>query len=215
MINANVIQNEIGFLNCGVDLAAAVSADRLVGLEVLRILKIPADLIVAADLKGFDSVKIPRNLVFIPADACDVELVEKLVIEELNFAVAILFVFAGLVIFDMQNVCKAVAAECKIFHDVDFTLSRPSQPDSFTADGKVKIGYVGAYNYAEVVSGYTAFFLGVQSVYPDVQMEVMYTNSWFDIDKEGAAAEALIAYGAVIIGQHADSTVSPAASQKL
>ncbi len=84
-----------------------------------------------------------------------------------------------------------------------------TQPDSFTADGKVKIGYVGAYNYAEVVSGYTAFFLGVQSVYPDVQMEVMYTNSWFDIDKEGAAAEALIANGAVIIGQHADSTGDP------
>ena len=95
------------------------------------------------------------------------------------------------------------------------TLTPETQPDSFTADGKVKIGYVGAYNYAEVVSGYTAFFLGVQSVYPDVEMEVMYTNSWFDIDKEGAAAEALIANGAVIIGQHADSTGAPAATQKL
>lgn len=93
------------------------------------------------------------------------------------------------------------------------TLTPETQPDSFTADGKVKIGYVGAYNYAEVVSGYTAFFLGVQSVYPDVQMEVMYTNSWFDIDKEGAAAEALIANGAVIIGQHADSTGAPQACQ--
>ena len=94
------------------------------------------------------------------------------------------------------------------------TLTPETQPDSFTADGKVKIGYVGAYNYAEVVSGYTAFFLGVQSVYPDVQMEVMYTNSWFDIDKEGAAAEALIANGAVIIGQHADSTGAPSAVQE-
>ena len=99
------------------------------------------------------------------------------------------------------------------------TLTPETQPDSFangefTAD-EAKIGYVGAYNYAEVVSGYTAFFLGVQSVYPDVQMEVMYTNSWFDIDKEGAAAEALIANGAVIIGQHADSTGAPAATQKL
>lgn len=93
------------------------------------------------------------------------------------------------------------------------TLTPETQPDSFTADGKVKIGYVGAYNYAEVVSGYTAFFLGVQSVYPDVEMEVMYTNSWFDIDKEGAAAEALIANGAVIIGQHADSTGAPQACQ--
>lgn len=46
-------------------------------------------------------------------------------------------------------------------------------------------------------------------------MEVMYTNSWFDIDKEGAAAEALVAKGCVIIGQHADSTGAPAAVQKL
>ena len=94
------------------------------------------------------------------------------------------------------------------------TLTPETQPNSFTADGKVKIGYVGAYNYAEVVSGYTAFFLGVQSVYPNVAMEVMYTNSWFDIDKEGAAAEALIANGSVIIGQHADSTGAPQACQE-
>ena len=76
------------------------------------------------------------------------------------------------------------------------TLTPETQPNSFTADGKVKIGYVGAYNYAEVVSGYTAFFLGVQSVYPNVAMEV------------------LIANGSVIIGQHADSTGAPAATQK-
>lgn len=79
----------------------------------------------------------------------------------------------------------------------------------------MKIGYVGAFDYAEVVSGYTAFFLGIRSVVENVAMEVMYTNSWFDIDKEGAAAEALIAKGCVIIGQHADSTGAPAATQKL
>lgn len=111
---------------------------------------------------------------------------------------------------------SGVVAGCKVKELVESgTLTPEVQPDSFTADGKVKIGYVGAFNYAEVVSGYTAFFLGVQSVYPDVEMEVMYTNSWFDIDKEGAAAEALIANGAVIIGQHADSTGAPAATQKL
>lgn len=97
----------------------------------------------------------------------------------------------------------------------DGTLTEETQPDSFDADGNVKIGYVGAFSYAEVVSGYTAFFLGVQSVVPNVVMEVKYTNSWFDIDKEGAAAEALIANGAVIVGQHADSTGAPAATQKL
>ncbi len=95
------------------------------------------------------------------------------------------------------------------------TLSAQTQPNSFDANGNVKVGYVGAFAYAEVVSGYTAFFLGIQSVVPNTVMEVMYTNSWFDIDKEGAAAEALVANGAVIIGQHADSTGAPAAVQKL
>ena len=94
-------------------------------------------------------------------------------------------------------------------------LSVEKQPNAFDADGNVKIGYVGAFNYAEVVSGYTAFFLGIRSVVPNVAMEVMYTNSWFDIDKEAAAAEALVAKGCVIIGQHADSTGAPAAVQKL
>jgi len=97
----------------------------------------------------------------------------------------------------------------------DGTLTADKQPGSFDADGNVKIGYVGAFNYAEVVSGYTAFYLGVKSIVPNVVMEVNYTNSWFDIDKEAAAAEALIANGCVIIGQHADSTGAPSATQKL
>ncbi|MBR6257377.1 MAG: BMP family ABC transporter substrate-binding protein [Lachnospiraceae bacterium] len=84
---------------------------------------------------------------------------------------------------------------------------------NYDADGNVLIGYVGAYPYAEVVSGYTAFFLGVQSVYQNVSMEVTYTNSWFDITAEGEAANALMADGCVIIGQHADSTGAPTAVQ--
>lgn len=96
----------------------------------------------------------------------------------------------------------------------DGTLTQETQPDSFDADGNVKVGYVGAYNYAEVVSGYTAFYLGIKSVVPNSVMEVLYTNSWFDIDKEAAAAESLIANGCVIIGQHADSTGAPSATQK-
>ena len=95
------------------------------------------------------------------------------------------------------------------------TLSPEATPENFDADGNVKIGYVGAFNYAEVVSGYTSFFLGIKSVVPNVAMEVLYTNSWFDIDKEAAAAEALVANGNVIIGQHADSTGAPSATQKL
>ncbi|MBP5198231.1 MAG: BMP family ABC transporter substrate-binding protein [Lachnospiraceae bacterium] len=83
--------------------------------------------------------------------------------------------------------------------------------NNFDADGNVKIGYVGAFPYAEVVSGYTAFFLGIKSVYEQVSMEVTYTNSWFSIAAEGAAADALMADGCVIIGQHADSTGAPTA----
>lgn len=84
-------------------------------------------------------------------------------------------------------------------------------PANYDANGNVKIGYVGAYPYAEVVSGYTAFFLGIRSIVPNVAMEVQYTNSWFDIDMEAAAAEMLMADGCVIIGQHADSTGAPTA----
>lgn len=83
----------------------------------------------------------------------------------------------------------------------------------YDKDGNVKVGYVGAYPYAEVVSGYTAFFLGIQSVFEKVSMEVSYTNSWFDITAEGEAAKALMSGGSVIIGQHADSTGAPAAVQ--
>lgn len=90
------------------------------------------------------------------------------------------------------------------------TLSKENQPESFDADGNVKVGYVGAYPYAEVVSGYTAFFLGIKSVVENVTMEVNYTNSWFDIDKEGQTAKALLSTGCVVIGQHADSTGAPA-----
>jgi basic membrane protein A len=79
------------------------------------------------------------------------------------------------------------------------------------ANGNVKVGYVGAFPYAEVVSGYTAFYLGLKSMYEKAVMQVTYTSNWFDIKAEGAAAEALIADGCVIIGQHADSTGAPAA----
>ena len=83
-------------------------------------------------------------------------------------------------------------------------------------EGKVtdpRIGYVGAYPYAEVVSGYTAFFLGIRSIVPEAHMDVQYTNSWFDLLAEGQAADALMARGCVIIGQHADSTGAPKAIQ--
>lgn len=80
-------------------------------------------------------------------------------------------------------------------------------------NGNVKVGYVGAYPYAEVVSGYTAFFLGIQSVVPNVVMDVQYTFEWYHLDKENEAAKLLIDRGCVIIGQHADSVGAPTAVQ--
>jgi basic membrane protein A len=85
---------------------------------------------------------------------------------------------------------------------------------NYDDDGNVKIGYVGAYPYAEVVSGYTGFYLGIKSIVENVSMEVTYTNSWFDITAEAEAANSLIADGCVIIGQHSDSTGCPSAIQE-
>lgn len=77
------------------------------------------------------------------------------------------------------------------------------------------IGYVGAFDYAEVISGYTAFFLGARSVCPSATMKVRYTSSWYDFDKEKSAAEALMQNdGCVLISQHADSYGAPEACEK-
>ena len=75
------------------------------------------------------------------------------------------------------------------------------------------IGYVGAYPYAEVKSGYTSFYLGARSVCPDVIMKVQFTGSWYDETGEKTAAEALIALGADLISQHADSMGAPKACE--
>lgn len=74
---------------------------------------------------------------------------------------------------------------------------------------QAKIGYVGAYPYAEVISGYTAFLLGVRSIVPDAVMTVKYTYNWNDYLIEKKYAKQLINEGCVIISQHSD-TAGPA-----
>lgn len=76
-----------------------------------------------------------------------------------------------------------------------------------------KLGYIGAYTYAEVISGYTSWFLGVKSVVSDVTMEVQFTGSWYDEAAEKTAAELLIEKGCSIISQHADSWGAPTACE--
>jgi len=82
-----------------------------------------------------------------------------------------------------------------------------------TAD-QAKIGYVGAYTYAEVISGYTSFFLGARSVCESATMEVTFTGSWYDETAEKEGANKLIEDGCVLISQHADSMGAPTACEK-
>ncbi len=81
-----------------------------------------------------------------------------------------------------------------------------------TAD-QAKMGYVGAFTFAEVMSGYTSFYLGAKSVCPSVTMDVKFTGSWYDEQKEKQAAQALIDGGCVLISQHADSMGAPTACE--
>ncbi|MBQ6524663.1 MAG: BMP family ABC transporter substrate-binding protein, partial [Atopobiaceae bacterium] len=76
-----------------------------------------------------------------------------------------------------------------------------------------KMGYVGAYTYAEVVSGYTSFFLGAKSIVPDVTMDVTFTGSWYDETAEKEGATKLINGGCDLISQHADSMGAPTACE--
>ncbi len=76
-----------------------------------------------------------------------------------------------------------------------------------------KIGYVGAFTYAEVISGYTSFYLGVKSVVPNVTMDVQFTGSWYDETEERNAANILMDRGCVLISQHADSMGAPTACE--
>ena len=98
-----------------------------------------------------------------------------------------------------------VAAGCK--------LNEMIAEGKITKD-KAVIGYVGAYTFAEVVSGYTAFFLGARSVCPDATMIVKFIGSWGDPTMEAATAKDLIDNGAVLISQHSDSTTPATTAQE-
>ena len=92
-------------------------------------------------------------------------------------------------------------------------LNEMIEAGKITAEQAV-IGYVGAFNYAEVVSGMTSFFLGARYICPSATMKVTYTNSWFDIAKEKESALNLINSGCALISQHADSEGAPKACEE-
>ena len=78
---------------------------------------------------------------------------------------------------------------------------------------EAKVGYVGAFTYAEVISGFTSFFLGVRHECPSATMEVTFTGSWYDETAEKEGANTLIEDGCVLISQHADSMGAPTACE--
>ena len=91
-------------------------------------------------------------------------------------------------------------------------LNEMIEGGEFTAD-EAKMGYVGAFTYAEVISGYTSFFLGARSVCPTATMEVTFTGSWYDETAEKEGAQKLIQNGCKLISQHADSMGAPTACE--
>ena len=91
-------------------------------------------------------------------------------------------------------------------------LNEMIEAGEITAE-EAKMGYVGAFTFAEVMSGYTSYYLGAKSVCPSVTMDVKFTGSWYDEQKEKQAAQALIDGGCVLISQHADSMGAPTACE--
>ena len=91
-------------------------------------------------------------------------------------------------------------------------LNEMIEAGKITAE-EAKMGYVGAFTFAEVISGYTSFYLGAKSVCPTVTMDVKFTGSWYDEKLEKEAAQALINGGCVLISQHADSMGAPTACE--
>lgn len=91
-------------------------------------------------------------------------------------------------------------------------LNEMIEAGEFSAE-EAKIGYVGAFTYAEVISGYTSFFLGARSVCPTATMEVTFTGSWYDETAEKEGAQNLINNGCKLISQHADSMGAPTACE--
>ena len=91
-------------------------------------------------------------------------------------------------------------------------LNEMIEAGQFKAE-EAKMGYVGAFTYAEVISGYTSFYLGAKSVCPTVTMEVQFTGLWYDEMAEKEAAEKLLSNGCKLISQHADSMGAPTACE--
>ena len=153
--------------------------------------------IVFADSFGHESYMVQAAKEFPNVEFCHATGVSAKVQNIKNFHNAFASIYEG-------RYLAGIAAGMK--------LNEMIESGKITAD-QAKIGYVGAWPYAEVISGYTSFFLGARSICPSATMKVVYTNSWFDIAKEKESAENLIKDGCVLISQHADSEGAPKACE--
>ena len=153
--------------------------------------------IVFADSFGHESYMVQAAKEFPNVEFCHATGVSAKVQNIKNFHNAFASIYEG-------RFLAGIAAGMK--------LNEMISSGKITSD-QAKIGYVGAWPYAEVISGYTSFFLGARYICPSATMKVVYTNSWFDIAKEKESAESLIKDGCVLISQHADSEGAPKACQ--
>lgn len=70
------------------------------------------------------------------------------------------------------------------------------------------MGYVGAFPIPEVIYTINAFTLGAQSVNPDIDVSVVWSNTWFDPATEKQAAISLLDKGVDVLAAYQDSPAS-------
>ena len=110
----------------------------------------------------------------------------------------------------------AVGANLPNFHNYFGDMSQARYMSGIAAGLRTEtniLGFVAAFPNAEVITGLTAFFMGAQSVNPNVQMYVQFMGAWNDVATEGQIAQALIDRGADVLGQHADSPTTQTVAQ--
>lgn len=159
--------------------------------------------VIFADSFGHEPHMIKAAKEFPHVEFCHATGTQEIVEKLSNFHNAFAAIYEG-------RYLAGVVAGLKLKEMID----NNTLPVSAKKDGENYIvGYVGAWPYAEVKSGYTSWFLGVRSVVPNVVMKVQFTNSWFNETAEKSAAQNLISLGAAIISQHADSMGAPSACE--
>ncbi len=154
--------------------------------------------IVFADSFGHESYMIQAAEEFPDVEFCHATGTQSRQVKLDNYHNAFASIYEG-------RYLAGIAAGMKLNEMIENGTIKPEE---------AKIGYVGAWPYAEVKSGYTSFFLGARSVCETATMDVTYTNSWFDIGLEREAALKLINDGCVLISQHADSEGAPKACEE-